>query len=114
MKRFISFALVTLISLILLGAGGAFGLYIYMSHDLPSITKVHDYRLPQVTTVYARDGSVMGQLFEEKRFLVNLDQMPRYAIDAFLAAEDARFFEHQGIDFRGILRAFLTMRGSAV
>ena len=108
MKRFISFALVTLISLILLGAGGAFGLYIYMSHDLPSITKVHDYRLPQVTTVYARDGSVMGQLFEEKRFLVNLDQMPRYAIDAFLAAEDARFFEHQGIDFRGILRAVLS------
>ena len=49
----------------------------------------------------------MGYLFREKRFLVNLDVMPAFLAQAFLAAEDARFFEHEGVDYQAILRAFV-------
>ncbi|MDL2316709.1 PBP1A family penicillin-binding protein, partial [Desulfovibrio sp. OttesenSCG-928-A18] len=107
MKRFFHYLLLGLTSLGILGAFALVGLYLYISKDLPSITKVSDYRAPQVTTVYARDGSIMGYLFREKRFLVNLEQMPDYLPKAFLAAEDARFFEHRGVDYKAIARAFV-------
>jgi penicillin-binding protein 1A len=107
MKRVLFYALLSLTSLGLAGAGGIFALYLWASQDLPSITKVSDYRPPQVTTVYARDGSVMGYFFREKRFLVNIEQMPPHLPMAFLAAEDARFFKHPGIDLKAIMRAFL-------
>ena len=97
MKRFFTYALVAATTLGLLGAGAIFGVYIWASRDLPSITKVHDYQLPLVTTVYARDGSVMGYFYDEKRFLVNLEQMPPHLINAFFAAEDADFFQHHGV-----------------
>ncbi|MDR3176133.1 MAG: PBP1A family penicillin-binding protein [Desulfovibrio sp.] len=101
------YGLITLTSLGIAGAICLFGLYMWAASDLVSITKVSDYRAPQVTTVYARDKSIIGYLFHEKRFLVNLDSMPGHLPKAFLAAEDARFFEHEGVDFQAILRAFL-------
>lgn len=107
MKRYLSYFFIVLTTLGIIGACGLFGLYIYASADLPSITKVSDYRPPLVTTVYARDGSIMGYLFREKRFLVNLDVMPEHLPKAFLAAEDSRFFEHNGVDYKAIVRAFV-------
>ena len=91
----------------IIGAGALFALYMYMAEDLPSITKISDYHIPQVTTVYARDGSIMGYLFRERRWLVSLDEMPPHLIQAVLAIEDARFFSHQGVDYRAIVRAFV-------
>ena len=106
MKRILAYLLVFLTTLGIIGACSLFALYIWASEGLPSITKVQDYRPAQVTTVYARDKSIMGYFFREKRFLVNLDNMPSFLPKAFLAAEDARFFEHQGVDFQSIIRAF--------
>ncbi len=108
MKRFLLYTAACLTTLALFGLAGAFGLYVWASKDLPSITKVSDYRPPQVTTVYSRDGNIMGYFFREKRFLINLDQMPPHLPKAFLAAEDARFFEHPGIDLKAIARAFIS------
>ena len=108
MKKIFRFLLITFFSLSILGAAGLLGIYLWFSKDLPSITKVHDYQLPVTTTVYANDGSIIGYLYDEKRFLVNLDQMPLHLIHAFFAAEDASFFEHSGIDLKAILRAFIT------
>lgn len=107
MKKIIFYPLLVLTSLGIIGACAVFALYIWVSEDLPSITKVSDYRAPQVTTVYARDGSIMGYLFREKRFLVNLEAMPDYLYKAFMAAEDSRFFEHEGVDYQAIARAFI-------
>jgi penicillin-binding protein 1A len=107
MKRIFAYLLVAASTLGIMGVCGLIGLYLWASDGLPSITRVSDYRAPQVTTVYARDGSVMGYLFREKRFLVNLDLMPAFLPKAFLAAEDARFFEHEGVDYQAILRAFM-------
>jgi len=66
---------------------------------------IWDYKPSLVTTVYARDGSVLGYLYREKRFLVGLDQLKPSLINAFLAAEDAAFYEHEGIDLTAIFRA---------
>ncbi len=102
-----AYIMVGLTTLGLAGAGTAFALYLWASSGLPSITKVEDYRPAQVTTVYARDGSVMGYLYREKRFLVNLDQMAPYLKWAFMAAEDAEFYNHPGINYKAIARAFV-------
>ncbi|MDR0339262.1 MAG: PBP1A family penicillin-binding protein, partial [Desulfovibrio sp.] len=107
MKKILIYLALAVTSLGIIAAFALFGLYMWASHDLVSITKVSDYRPAQVTTVYARDGDIMGYLFREKRFLVNLDNMPAHLPKAFLAAEDARFFEHEGVDYQAIVRAFL-------
>ncbi|MDR2488046.1 MAG: PBP1A family penicillin-binding protein [Desulfovibrio sp.] len=108
MKRILVFLLISFSTLGILGGIALFGIYVWASHDLPSITKVQDYRPAQVTTVYARDGSIMGYFFREKRFLVNLEEMSPYLVKAFLATEDARFYAHEGVDFYAIARAFIT------
>ncbi len=101
----INYILLGLTTLGLAGAGAAFAVYLWASNGLPSITKVEDYRPAQVTTVYARDGSIMGYLFREKRFLVNLEQMAPNLKWAFLAAEDAEFYNHPGVNYKAIIRA---------
>lgn len=89
------------------GIGGAFGLYNWAAKDLPGFKKITDYNPPLVTTVYAKDNQVLGYFYKEKRFLVTLDQMSSWLPKAFLAAEDASFYEHDGIDLTAISRAFV-------
>lgn len=93
--------------LCLAALGTGVGLYIWASKDLPGFTRLTDYRPPLVTTVYARDGRILGYLYKEKRFLVDLKSLPPHLIKAFLAAEDDNFYKHEGIDFVAILRAFI-------
>lgn len=84
------------------------GTYLYFASDLPNIQTVSDYHPLLVSTVYGSDGSQIGEFWnEERRHLVPIKEVPTLLIHAFLAAEDARFFEHRGVDFRGTLRAFL-------
>ncbi|MCA9698139.1 MAG: transglycosylase domain-containing protein, partial [Myxococcales bacterium] len=74
-----------------------------------------DYRPAQVTRVLARDGTVIGELvFEQRRTLVRYDELPPHLIDAFLAAEDADFFEHDGLDWPGIARALAVNLASGI
>ena len=89
----------------LAAAGGGYALYKWAEGDLPSFSKIADYRPPLVTTVLARDGSVIGQLYRERRFLVTLDQLPRFVPQAFLAVEDDQFYNHPGVDLKAIARA---------
>ncbi|MEW5736217.1 MAG: penicillin-binding protein 1A [Thermodesulfobacteriota bacterium] len=81
------------------------GVYFYYSRDLPDINSLRSYHPPTVTTVYAADGTVIAEFFKERRFVIDLDKMPKALVQAFIAAEDARFYEHQGLDFWGIVRA---------
>ncbi len=107
MKRLLLvFFTVLLVSVVVGGVVGAV-FYSEAVRDLPDIASVDDYRPPLVTTVYARDNSIIGYLYREKRFPVGLDAMPEHLVQAFLAAEDARFFQHRGVDFTAIVRAFI-------
>ncbi len=88
------------------GAVGLTGLYFYISEGLPKIENLAEYRPPTITEVFAEDGEKIAELYKERRIVMPLEEMPQMLVDAFIAAEDARFWEHQGIDYQGIIRAF--------
>ncbi|MFW5908018.1 MAG: penicillin-binding protein 1A [Desulfosalsimonas sp.] len=83
------------------------GLYYYFSRDLPQISSLEDYEPPVITTFYSDENTAIAEFYREQRIVVPLSKMPDYLIHAFVATEDARFYEHEGIDFYSIFRAFL-------
>jgi penicillin-binding protein 1A len=85
-------------------AGGA---YFYFIKDLPKTSSLEDYRPPIVTTVYSDDHRKIAEFYKERRIVVPLSKMPRILTDAFVAAEDARFYKHKGIDFFSMVRALV-------
>jgi penicillin-binding protein 1A len=98
---------VFLFVLALLGAGAvAFGLWHY-SKGLPEHRQLADYSPPTVTRVHAADGRLMAEFATEKRVFVPIEAIPRRVINAFLAAEDADFYEHPGVNLFSIARAAL-------
>ena len=86
---------------------GLVGLAVWreLTQDLPSVTELLDYRPPTATRVYAADGTPVGEFYVERRYLIPIDQIPAHVRRAFLAAEDADFYRHAGIDPAGIVRA---------
>ena len=84
-----------------------FGLafYLYFGHDLPSIQALKHYKPLTVTRLFSDDGEVIGEFFIEKREVVSLERVPHHLIQAFISGEDARFFQHKGLDYTAILRA---------
>jgi penicillin-binding protein 1A len=88
-------------------AGGVLGAFAVYSEKLPDIPAMDAYQPKTVSTFYADDGTVIGVFYKQKRFVVELDQIPDHVIKAFLAAEDAEFFEHGGVDWAGMARALL-------
>jgi penicillin-binding protein 1A len=107
LRRLVVYPLLAGLFLAAVGALAAVAGYQYFSQDLPRINSLMDYRPPIVTTVYAEDQRKIGEFFKERRILTPLDEIPAMLINAFVAAEDSRFFKHQGIDLVSILRAFL-------
>ena len=108
MKRFLKIIGILVLCCGLLGSAALALIYVWAIQDLPSINKLSDYNPPLATTVLARDGSVMGLLYNEKRFLITLNDMSKSLPLAFLAAEDAGFYEHDGINPVAIMRAFIS------
>jgi penicillin-binding protein 1A len=82
-------------------------LFFVLSFGLPTVESLKDYKPSPGTIILAEDGRVLGQVKIEKGIYVPLKQIPKYMKDAVLATEDPRFFQHTGIDYRGILRAAL-------
>jgi penicillin-binding protein 1A len=83
------------------------GFYLYFSSDLPRLNSVRDYQPKIVTQVLSENGDIIAEYFVEKRYVIPMEEMPPVLIDAFIAAEDERFFEHQGIDVLSIVRALI-------
>jgi penicillin-binding protein 1A len=79
--------------------------YYYLMPSLPSAETLRDVELQTPLRVYSRDGRLMAQLGEKRRTPVVYDDVPEIVVQAFLAAEDDRFFEHPGFDYQGITRA---------
>jgi penicillin-binding protein 1A len=75
--------------------------------NVPAISGLTDYRPKLPMRIYAADGGLLGEFGEERRNFTPIAQMPKLMKDAVLAAEDARFYEHGGVDYRGIARAAL-------
>lgn len=97
-----------LAALCLLGGVGL-GVYLWnVWNDLPAVEALRDYRPSLATKVYGDDGKVVGQFYIERRTQVPFSRIPTPLIHAVIAVEDSRFYEHSGIDPRGIARAFWT------
>lgn len=78
----------------------------HYSEGLPSVEKLKSgYDPPQVSRIFAADGTLLSSVFRERRTVVLFEEIPDAAKLAFLAAEDARFYEHEGLNYLGILRA---------
>lgn len=106
--RFILSILMGLVVLAVV-AGGAFVYLIdYYNRDLPDYTRLANYQPPITTRVQAGDGRLLAEFASERRIFVPISAMPKRVINAFLAAEDKNFYEHQGVDIGGIARAILT------
>ncbi|HEY6011851.1 MAG TPA: PBP1A family penicillin-binding protein [Nitrospirota bacterium] len=82
-------------------------LFFIFSFGLPTVESLKDYKPSPGTVIYAEDGRVLGQIKIEKGVYVPLKRVPKFLVNALLATEDPRFYQHQGIDYRGILRAAL-------
>ncbi|HYX90379.1 MAG TPA: PBP1A family penicillin-binding protein [Myxococcaceae bacterium] len=102
-KRVLVGAAVALVVALLAG----FGAYLYFDRDLPSVEQLRNYRPPQVTKVICADGSVCAEFYKERRTWVDIHALPPHVKNAFLAAEDADFYRHEGLDYLGMLRAVL-------
>lgn len=93
---------------LLLAAGGFAGVFLYsLDRDLPSISALRDYRPSIITRVYADNNELIDQFYLEDRRVIDIKGLPPHVIQAFISAEDSRFFSHRGLDFQGIARAFL-------
>ena len=91
----------------IVGIAAAVGIYFYLNRGLPKITTLADYKPPIVSSVYSEDGYLIGEFFKERRIMTPLEKMPPILRNAFVAAEDSRFYKHRGVDLYSIARAFL-------
>ena len=85
------------------------GAYFYVAPEMPSVTDLKNIRLQTPLRIYARDGQLLGEFGEQRRIPVAMSEVPSLMINAFLAAEDDRFFEHPGVDYAGLLRATMKL-----
>ncbi len=105
--RLIKWSLVIACLFVIAGAAAAVAVYYYLSKDLPKITSLTDYHPSIITTVYSDDNRKIAEFYKERRIVVPLSKIPLTLQQAFVAAEDARFYTHNGIDFLSIIRAFI-------
>lgn len=79
--------------------------------NLPDISDLVDYQPKLPLRVYSSEGTLIGEFGEERRTLTPIREIPKVMVDAVLAIEDTRFFEHSGVDYKGMLRAALANLG---
>ena len=104
-RRWLRWALVTFVVLALVGAAAAGGLYYVVSSKLPDVQTLRQVELQEPMYVYASDGKLMALFGETRRYPITMKDVPERLKQAFLATEDARFYQHGGVDYKGIARA---------
>jgi penicillin-binding protein 1A len=97
----------TIIAGALLGAIALLCAYFWVAQSLPKVDTLADYHPPVITRILSDDGTIVAELYRERRVVVPVEKMPEQLIRAFVSAEDSKFFVHPGIDLTSILRAAL-------
>jgi penicillin-binding protein 1A len=105
--RYIKIFFLFILSVVVLALLAAGGGYYYLTKELPNIDILEDYTPNLTTRVFADDGQMIAEFFIERRIVVPLKRMPEHLKHAFLAAEDAKFYTPEGLDYPGIMRAFV-------
>ncbi len=105
--RFMGFLFTAGTIVFLVGVAAVAGLLWHYSKDLPDYSQLENYEPPVMTRVHAADGSLLAEYARERRLYIPIQAVPKLVTNAFVAAEDKNFYEHNGIDFQGIMRAGL-------
>jgi penicillin-binding protein 1A len=109
MRRLVAGLLVTVLTLAMALAGavalGFAGALQFLEPEIPAAAELRDVRVQLPLSVYSRDGRLIAQIGEQRRTPVSWEEIPPLLVDAFLAAEDDRFFEHPGVDWQSLVRA---------
>ena len=98
---------IALVLLISLGFGISIGAGAFIISDTPNVSSYGDWQSTETTRIFNTEGELIHRLFRENREYVTLDQIPLALQQAVLAMEDSRFLQHSGVDYRGLIRAFL-------
>jgi penicillin-binding protein 1A len=111
-RFFVARLLVTMVTVALALAGlvvlGFAGAHQFLEPEIPDAAELREIRTQMPLAVYTRDGRLIAQIGEQRRVPVAWDEIPPQLVDAFLAAEDDRFFEHPGVDWQGLVRAAIS------
>ncbi|NKB81158.1 MAG: PBP1A family penicillin-binding protein [Nitrospirales bacterium] len=105
LRRIVLIGSCTLVGLMLIGMTG---LAWYATVGLPSLDSLDNYQPSLISRIHADDGQLIGQFYTERRVFIPFEEIPSDLIHAIVAVEDARFFEHPGLDIWGIFRAAWT------
>jgi penicillin-binding protein 1A len=105
--RFMGFLFTAGTIVFLVGVAAVAGLLWHYSKDLPDYSQLENYEPAVMTRVHAADGSLLAEYARERRLYIPIQAVPKLVTNAFVAAEDKNFYEHNGIDFQGIMRAGL-------
>ncbi|WP_314185498.1 penicillin-binding protein 1A [Aggregatibacter kilianii] len=105
--RIAKLILSTLLTLFILGCIAVGVVYIQLKSDLPDVESLKTVELQQPMQIYTSDGKLIGEVGEQRRIPVKLENIPKKLIQAVLATEDSRFYEHHGLDPIGIARALM-------
>lgn len=109
LAKTLKYGLIASLAISVLSSLALLGLYFYLEPQLPSVEGMSDTRLQVPLRIYSSDGSLLGEFGEKRRIPKTLDEIPELVQQAFLAAEDNRFYEHDGVDYQGILRAVINL-----
>src|SRR5499427_5182058 len=103
--RFVAWILSGLTIMAFAGAAGILVMLGIFSKQLPDYSQLQDYEPAVMTRVHASDGSLLAEYAKERRLYLPIQAIPKSVINAFIAAEDKSFYDHNGIDVSGIVRA---------
>lgn len=115
MKKLIQYSLIMLIGVVILCAVVLFNFYKHFANGLPDVSELKHVQLQQPMEVYSNDNKLIAIFGEHRRIPLSYTEIPPQLINAVIATEDTRFFEHHGIDPIGITRAlFVALTSGAV
>jgi len=107
--KFLKWFVVFFITIILAATIFGYFLYTKLAADLPDINTLHNVQYQIPLNIYSKDNLLIAQFGEKKRTPITIEEVPQQLINAFIASEDDSFYQHPGVDFKGLLRAGLQL-----
>ena len=109
LAKLLRFVLATGFALLTAGLVALVAAYFYIAPQLPPIERLREVQLQVPLRVYSSDGELIAEFGEQHRTPIRYEDLPPMVINAILATEDDRFFEHPGVDYQGLLRAAMEL-----